>query len=173
MFRSRGITARAFSGIPAAGVISFLSRGCWTAGVRRQVSHFLAGLTATLVLLGASVAWGESPFQYQEVMVPMRDGVHLQTVILTPIRKKRAAPDSSPAHSLRSAGKSSRRRFLLTSRNCRRTDISSFSRICAGVSSRRACSRCLPQVDLNEPQGRQRDNRRIRHHRLAGQECPV
>src|SRR5262249_39736778 len=33
-----------------------------------------------------------------------------------------------------------RRRFLPTSRNSRMTDISSFSRICAGVSNRRACS---------------------------------
>jgi len=56
------------------------------------VSHFLISLTATLVLLGASVAWGESPFQYQEVMVPMHDGVRLQTVILTPIRKKQPLP---------------------------------------------------------------------------------
>ncbi len=51
MFQSRGITARVLSGIPAAGVISFLSRGCWTARVRRPVIQFLAGLTATLVLL--------------------------------------------------------------------------------------------------------------------------
>jgi len=55
-------------------------------------SHFLISFTGTLVLLGASVAWGESPFQYQEVMVPMRDGVRLQTVILTPIRKKQPLP---------------------------------------------------------------------------------
>ncbi len=54
--------------------------------------HFLISLTATLVLLGASVAWGESPFQYQEVMVPMRDGVRLQTVILTPVSKKEPLP---------------------------------------------------------------------------------
>jgi putative CocE/NonD family hydrolase len=56
------------------------------------VIHFLVSLTATSVLLGASAAWGESPFQYQEVMVPMRDGVHLQTVILTPIRKREPLP---------------------------------------------------------------------------------
>jgi putative CocE/NonD family hydrolase len=54
--------------------------------------RFLIRLTAALMLLGASVAWGESPFRYQEVMVPMRDGVRLQTVILTPIGKKEPLP---------------------------------------------------------------------------------
>jgi hypothetical protein len=54
--------------------------------------HITISLTAILVLLGASVSRAESPFQYQEVMVPMRDGVHLQTVILTPIGKKGPLP---------------------------------------------------------------------------------
>jgi len=56
------------------------------------LSRSLISLTAAFVLLAASVAWGESPFQYQEVMIPMRDGVRLQTVILTPIRKKEPLP---------------------------------------------------------------------------------
>jgi putative CocE/NonD family hydrolase len=60
--------------------------------ISHAVIHFTISLTAILVLLSASVAWGESPFQFQEVMVPMRDGVHLQTVILTPIRKKGPLP---------------------------------------------------------------------------------
>jgi putative CocE/NonD family hydrolase len=33
---------------------------------------------------GARQAPAEPPFKFQEVMIPMRDGVHLQTVILTP-----------------------------------------------------------------------------------------
>src|SRR5262249_2567153 len=33
-----------------------------------------------------------SPFTYQEVMVPMRDGVHLQTVILAPADQKGPLP---------------------------------------------------------------------------------
>jgi len=52
----------------------------------------LVHLTAAIVLVAARVAWAESPFQYQEVMVPMRDGVRLQTVILTPIGEKRRLP---------------------------------------------------------------------------------
>ena len=60
--------------------------------ISHAVIHFLVSLTATIMLLGASVAWGESPFRYQEVMVPMRDGVRLQTVILTPIGKKEPLP---------------------------------------------------------------------------------
>ncbi len=58
----------------------------------RAIVHFLISLTAVLILLDASPAWGQSPFQYQEVMVPMRDGVRLQTVILTPISKKEPLP---------------------------------------------------------------------------------
>ena len=34
----------------------------------------------------------KSPFTYQEVMIPMRDGVHLQTVILTPVDQKGPLP---------------------------------------------------------------------------------
>src|SRR5450432_3706936 len=32
------------------------------------------------------------PFKFQEVMIPVRDGVHLQTVILTPVDKKGPLP---------------------------------------------------------------------------------
>jgi putative CocE/NonD family hydrolase len=49
-------------------------------------------VTATFAFVGASLAHGESTFQYQEVMVPMRDGIRLQTVILTPIAKKGPLP---------------------------------------------------------------------------------
>jgi putative CocE/NonD family hydrolase len=34
----------------------------------------------------------ESPFNYREVMIPMRDGVHLQTVILTPKNQSEPLP---------------------------------------------------------------------------------
>jgi len=57
-----------------------------------RVTRLVVSLTVACVLLGAGVAWGESPFQYQEIMVPMRDGVRLQTVILTPIRHKEPLP---------------------------------------------------------------------------------
>jgi uncharacterized protein len=34
----------------------------------------------------------ESPFTQQELMVPVRDGVHLQTVIWTPVHQSSALP---------------------------------------------------------------------------------
>ena len=37
-------------------------------------------------------AWGQSPFRHQEVMIPMRDGLHLQTVILTPLHQTGPLP---------------------------------------------------------------------------------
>jgi putative CocE/NonD family hydrolase len=53
-----------------------------------------------LVFAGVSCAAGQDAaapsaqaiFQYQEVMVPVRDGVHLQTVILTPTNATKALP---------------------------------------------------------------------------------
>ena len=56
------------------------------------VIHLLVSLTAAFMLLGAGIAWGEPPFRYQETMVPMRDGVRLQTVILTPTGRKGPLP---------------------------------------------------------------------------------
>lgn len=57
--------------------------------------RLVIGLVAVLSLLTCSVAQqaapagqapaAQSPFKFEEVMVPMRDGVHLQTVILTPV----------------------------------------------------------------------------------------
>ena len=43
------------------------------------------------VLLSAQ-AWGESPFRHKEVMIPMRDGAHLQTAILTPVNQHGPLP---------------------------------------------------------------------------------
>jgi uncharacterized protein len=63
---------------------------------RHSFSHaaryFTISLTAILVLVGARVACAESPFRYEEVMIPMRDGARLQTVILTPISQKGPLP---------------------------------------------------------------------------------
>lgn len=49
------------------------------------------------VLLAAASARAQSPapqpiFTYQQVMIPMRDGVHLQTVVLTPAGKRGPLP---------------------------------------------------------------------------------
>ncbi len=48
-----------------------------------------------LIVTAAAVHGQEtpaSPFKFQEVMVPVRDGVHLQTVILTPVDQKGPLP---------------------------------------------------------------------------------
>ena len=45
-----------------------------------------------LVMLWAACASAQALFQYQEVMIPMRDGVHLQTVILTPVEQRAPLP---------------------------------------------------------------------------------
>ena len=58
--------------------------------IHRPMIRHIGRLTAGSMLLCA--AWGQSPFRYQEVMVPMRDGVHLQTVILTPVGMKEPLP---------------------------------------------------------------------------------
>jgi len=57
-----------------------------------SVCHFKLGLTAIFLLLAIRGARGESPFQYQEVMIPMHDGARLQTVILTPIGHQEPLP---------------------------------------------------------------------------------
>src|SRR5256886_8060574 len=43
-----------------------------------------------LVLSGCRLQ--KSPFKFQEVMIPVRDGVHLQTVILTPVSQRGPLP---------------------------------------------------------------------------------
>jgi putative CocE/NonD family hydrolase len=47
---------------------------------------------ALLILSLPAAARAESPFTYREVMIPMRDGVHLQTAVLTPLRQKSPLP---------------------------------------------------------------------------------
>jgi uncharacterized protein len=51
-------------------------------------------LVVITVLLSpaAGIAADTSPFKYQEVMVPVRDGVHLQTVIFTPVNQSSPLP---------------------------------------------------------------------------------
>jgi uncharacterized protein len=54
-------------------------------------------IIAAAVLLVATASRAQSPtpqpvFTYQQVMIPMRDGVHLQTAILTPVGKRGPLP---------------------------------------------------------------------------------
>src|ERR1019366_7456542 len=68
----------------------------------RTSSIFLSAcivLCAILAISGAPVGSAQQPqaaasaiFKFQEVMIPMRDGVHLQTVILTPVGQSEALP---------------------------------------------------------------------------------
>jgi putative CocE/NonD family hydrolase len=51
--------------------------------------HLRLGL-ACVVCAGGLLA--QSPFEYREVMIPMRDGVHLQTAVLTPVRHRGPLP---------------------------------------------------------------------------------
>jgi putative CocE/NonD family hydrolase len=52
--------------------------------------HLLVLCAFLLVLSGCRSH--KSPFKFQEVMIPVRDGVHLQTVILTPVSQKGPLP---------------------------------------------------------------------------------
>src|SRR5512140_165926 len=59
--------------------------------------RFMRHLVITAMLLAGVSAHAQSPtpqpvFTYQQVMIPMRDGVHLQTVILTPVGKRGPLP---------------------------------------------------------------------------------
>jgi len=74
---------------------------------------FMRHVVITAMLLAVASAHAQAPasqpvFTYQQVMIPMRDGVHLQTVILTPVgnrgplpilfsRTPYGVPDSAPA----------------------------------------------------------------------------
>jgi hypothetical protein len=58
--------------------------------LERTLIRHIGRLFAGSLLICA--AWGQSPFRYQEVMIPMRDGVRLQTVVLTPAEMKEPLP---------------------------------------------------------------------------------
>ena len=49
-------------------------------------------LVLALGVLLASALSAQSPFRHREVMIPVRDGVHLQTVILTPVNQAGPLP---------------------------------------------------------------------------------
>ncbi len=59
--------------------------------MRLSATLIAAALVVSHVNTSAA-APGSSPFTYREVMVPVRDGVHLQTVILTPVNQSAPLP---------------------------------------------------------------------------------
>jgi len=52
----------------------------------------ITAMCAAALLSGAQTAVEKPLFHYQQVMVPMRDGIHLQTVILTPVTRNGTLP---------------------------------------------------------------------------------
>src|SRR5436190_10206570 len=94
---SAGILARRYS--------VELERMEWRKPVRSTV--VLAVLAGLLAIPGQAQEPARQPiFKLQEVMIPMRDGVKLQTVILTPAEQHGTAPHSFSAHALRRSRKS-------------------------------------------------------------------
>jgi putative CocE/NonD family hydrolase len=55
-------------------------------------THGKSRIAWVAAVMLAAQAWAESPFLHREAMIPMRDGVHLQTVILTPVNQKGPLP---------------------------------------------------------------------------------
>jgi putative CocE/NonD family hydrolase len=58
--------------------------------IPRGVRSYLPLLCLLITLAGCTSK--KQVFKYQEVMIPVRDGVHLQTVILTPVSQRGALP---------------------------------------------------------------------------------
>lgn len=92
MSQSRHTLVKGLSGTSASEAISLLSRSSRRSKAPRFVVQLIVFLTAIAMTFDATAARGESPFRYREVMIPMRDGVLLQTVILTPIHQKGPLP---------------------------------------------------------------------------------
>jgi uncharacterized protein len=58
----------------------------------RRPIHLLAMIFAAALTYAAQTPEEKPLFHYQEVMIPMRDGIHLQTAILTPLDQKAPLP---------------------------------------------------------------------------------
>ena len=111
-------------------------------------------------------------FDKIEVMIPMRDGIRLQTVVFAPKEMRRAAAHFAYANALRSGNETHRgsRELSAASASCSRRATSSFSRTSAGASSPRGSSSCFGRRATRQSKINRRKHRRLRHHRLADQE---
>ncbi|MCU1329885.1 MAG: X-Pro dipeptidyl-peptidase [Bryobacterales bacterium] len=58
--------------------------------MRRCLQRGFTSISMVLAFVTAAAA--EAPFAYKEAMVPMRDGVRLQTVILAPVKQTKSLP---------------------------------------------------------------------------------
>ena len=173
-------------GAEGAGAASALEVDVLSDGVARGVDarylvrilvtpgSFMRHIAVAALLLVASSARAQSPapqpvFTYQQVMIPMRDGVHLQTVILTPVGKRGplpilfrrtpyGVPDSAPTEVAREPqGARCRRIHLRHSESARTLQVG--RRVQAHVAGEPR------RLDIHE-----RDDRRVRQHRLAREE---
>jgi putative CocE/NonD family hydrolase len=57
-----------------------------------QLAKMFAVVCASALIAGAQSTGGKPVSRFQEVMIPMRDGIHLQTVILTPLDQRAPLP---------------------------------------------------------------------------------
>src|SRR5580692_10614601 len=57
-----------------------------------QLAKMFAVFCASALIAGAQSTGGKPVSRFQEVMIPMRDGIHLQTVILTPLDQRAPLP---------------------------------------------------------------------------------
>ena len=91
-------------------------------------------------------------------MVPVRDGIKLETVIFTPTNARRPAADPVSPHAVRRAGERGERRPGLAQASWRATATSSSSRTCAAGSDPKAPSSCRrrPTSRTRRPPARRR-----------------
>jgi putative CocE/NonD family hydrolase len=57
-----------------------------------QLAKLFAAVCAVALVAGAQSTGGKPVSRFQEVMIPMRDGIHLQTVILIPLDQRAPLP---------------------------------------------------------------------------------
>jgi hypothetical protein len=57
-----------------------------------QLAKLFAAVCAAALVASAQTTGGKPVSRFQEVMIPMRDGIHLQTVILTPLDQRAPLP---------------------------------------------------------------------------------
>ena len=142
-------------------------------------------LTFALAMLVTGGAYTQAPlreahprddFTVREAMVPMRDGVKLYTLILTPKRRRRAAADPARAHAVRRDARARRPRPRRGSRSRGTTGYAGGGYHLrragpAGALQVRGRLRHVPRAARRlQPHGHRRDHRRLGHDRLAREE---
>ena len=137
----------------------------------RRIWSRIAATAALSLLPFSGTARASAEYESSEVMIPVRDGVKLHTLLLRPKGDERAAADPAPEDALWRAGAGTagadsgpaqapgRRRLRLR--------VPGHPRPLRLRGERSSSSG--PRRPLG-PEGRRRDDRRVRYCRLAGQE---